>query len=323
MGRLKEINYPDGNKLSYDYDPAGNLIRAINQNTTIELSYDAEGRVTQIRDAEGGNISASYDYLPSGRIKKLTYPSSLTTKFAYDKDGLISEIDINGRGKITFSYNQKGLVKTAKLGKGTAVEYSYDANGNILGIKVKASKNFSISYKRDNLGRIINMVSDGLLPSSLPQNFENMNALYDMASQITSAKTSEGDVKFEHDQRGNISRIIKGGENLALSYDWENRLSEARLNGEPKVKILYSPLGLKWKKLSGSLEYYYFYSPDRNLLYERIRTDGTLYEERFYIYLPGRLDRPLAMVLKKDGKLSVYYYIHNHQGSVFGGRAKM
>ncbi len=86
--------------------------------------------------------------------------------------------------------------------------------------------------------------------------------------------------------------------------------------GSREVRFSYTALGFRWRKEFEDRVHEYLYGVDGNLLYERVIVGGNLKEERYYVYLPGRLDRPLAMVVKRGNRLRAYYYIHNHQGSV-------
>ncbi len=142
-----------------------------------------------------------------------------------------------------------------------------------------------------------------------------MNATYDSASRLISLETKSGQENLQYDSLGNL--IIWQGDwgRKEYEYGYDNRLREVKI-GNKEIKFSYTALGYRWKKEANDKVYEYLYGVEGNLLYERILEDGKLKEERYYIYVPGRLDRPVAMVIKKGRKYEVYYYIHNHQGSV-------
>ena len=308
--------YPDGTEISYFYDPAGNPIKITDSNTSIFIEYDPLSRPVFIEDS-GLGLSARYSYYPTGRLKAINYLGDLEVSYSYDPDGNLTEVKIGGLGKITLDYTPAGRVKTLKLGK-VRLDYGYDRAGNLLSIKAKANREFRLKYKRDKMGRLIGFEAEGLYPvSQIIEPPELKDAFYDIASQLKEFRAEGQKNDLSYDERGNLAEWQTGSSRTHFLYDYENRLTEVRdTSGALIARYRYSPLGYRRVKETQSQTHYYLYGAEGNLLYEAIESGGQRLEERFYIYIPGILDRPLALLIRKPSGMEVYYYVHNHLGSV-------
>ena len=318
--------YPDGTEVEYTYDSAGNLINARDPSASFVIEYDALSRPVMIEDTRKGLV-ARYSYHPTGRLKGINYLGDLEVTYSYDPDGNLTEIKIGDLGKVSFDYTPSGRIKTLKLGK-VRLDYAYDRAGNLLSIKAKANREFRLRYKRDKMGRLIGFEAEGLYPvSQIIEPPEITEAFYDTASQLKEFKSNGQKNDLVYDERGNLTEWITDGTRTQFIYDYENRLTEVRdESGELIARYRYSPLGYRREKETSDRHHYYLYGAEGNLLYEVIEENHRRVEERFYIYLPGLLDRPIAMVIKRGTTKEVYYYIHNHLGSVIalvGGEGRI
>ncbi len=314
-GRVIKIDYGDGYYESFSYDPNGNIITAQNNNTLITYTYDQMNRPTSIQDSSLG-ISVNMIYNEDGFLGEILYPEGTSVMYKYDEDGNISKIIIDGLSKIDYEYNKKGLLSLKRFGD-SEISYTYDKRGLPLRIKLKTLKDeIKIDINRDKLGRVVDYtLSTTLNMESSLEPFFFTKAQYDKASQILSLESQGKKHTFKHDKMGNLVEWKRG--DITISYEYGNDMKLRRVKqGGKEVQILYSPLGYRWKKITGGRVYEYFYGPYGNLLYERIKEGDKIKEERMYIYIPRRLDRPEAMVVVKGGERKVYYYFHNHQGSV-------
>jgi len=93
--RLWQIDHPNGNNITITFDSADSDIDKIQSrhDTTVyaevDVTTDANHRITSIDDAEGNTYTYSYT---SGRLSSRAYPSSLGTRYYYYGD----QNDING-----------------------------------------------------------------------------------------------------------------------------------------------------------------------------------------------------------------------------------
>ena len=320
-GRLVRISYPDGSSVTYSYDNNDNIVSANNNNTYINILYNPVNQPTSFSDTSLG-ITLSYTYNEDGYIETILYPGNIPVVYKYNEDGNIASISIGGLGKIEYVYNKRGLLEKKIIGN-AVIEYTYDKRGLPVSFKLKDSKGdyINIEVTRDGIGR----VTSYKLSSSLEikrDAFKDIpllgDAVYDSSSQIL-LFTADGTYnEFTHDKMGNLIEWKKGNTTAYFEYSGDQKLKRVK-NGNEDILFLYNPFGLRWKKITPEYQYEYLYDLSRNLIYERIKDKtGNVKEERMYIYIPGMLDRPEAMILRKEGKIEVYYYFKNHQGSTVG-----
>ncbi|MBI3990372.1 MAG: RHS repeat protein [candidate division NC10 bacterium] len=130
--KLVQINYPDGARGTFSYDPQGNLIQQVDRvgnvwtytydargqllTTTNPLggvatyTYNADGTLASTQDSETGVTTYEYDSLK--RLTRVTHPDGTFRQMTYDfNDRLVSETDENG-GTISFTYDANGNVLT-------------------------------------------------------------------------------------------------------------------------------------------------------------------------------------------------------------------
>ncbi len=141
-----------------EYDALGNrLIRQSPLGRRLEVSYDAEDRITSIRDAQGPLMELAYD--PLGRTIRRTYPgevsghreylatgelsSSRLTRgdrtlpgraYEYDDAGQMTAIHHDRFGTSRFEHDPEGRLVAAIYPDLSVERYLYDAAGNVPGI---------------------------------------------------------------------------------------------------------------------------------------------------------------------------------------------
>lgn len=105
---------------------------ALGQTTSYD-TYDADGRLTQVTDANG--LRTNFDYDGRGRIAtiKQTPPggSARITQYTYDPAGnVVTETFPNGR-VLTYSYNDAEELIRVVDNLGNYISYGYDSRGNL------------------------------------------------------------------------------------------------------------------------------------------------------------------------------------------------
>ena len=317
-GRLTKINYPDGTYELFMYDSNGNILKAENQHTVINIEYDVLNRPIRLKD-DILDLETLYSYTEDGLISEIIYPGDFRVKYKYDKDGNVKLIKFK-KGEIRYIHNKSGLPKKVSVGK-TVLSYSYDRRGLLKNIEIEGRKfdEVFIEYERDPLGRTVRKTLTGFSGNSRYfEPFTFSDAEYDSASQLVSFTTRTGEEYFEYDAVGNLVRWVKNKDRKEFEYGYDNRLKKVKIDNM-EIEFLYTAVGYRWKKKTPGEVYEYFYGVDGNLLYERTIENGNLKTERYFVYIPGRLDRPVAMVVKSSRmkkRYKVYYFIHDAQGSV-------
>jgi RHS repeat-associated protein/uncharacterized repeat protein (TIGR01451 family) len=164
LNQLTGVTYPEGRRVTYAYDPAGNRTRVadngtntvytantLNQYTTAgsaAFEYDLDGNLTRRTDETG---TTTYEYDPENRLVRAATPAEgvwqytydalgnrtavvhdgVTNRFLHDPIGLVDvAAEYDGGGALVARYDHAlGLVARADAADGSAF-YSFDALGN-------------------------------------------------------------------------------------------------------------------------------------------------------------------------------------------------
>ena len=107
---------PDGETISYKYDPVGNRLTANGKRRT-KYHYDALNRLVK-----AGNTKYSYD--GNGNLIKKVSPKG-TTQYSYDADKNLAVVDLSDGRKYVYGYNAYGN-RVSKKGPKRKTHYLYD-----------------------------------------------------------------------------------------------------------------------------------------------------------------------------------------------------
>ncbi|WP_290370055.1 carbohydrate-binding protein [Paenibacillus sp. CECT 9249] len=94
----------DGTRYDYRYDDARRLTDVIRSDGTVmrHMEYDGQGRLTQIRFADGSSRAYAYD--EAARIVTMKEGAGLETRYFYDADLRLTKI-VDAAGERTFRYD--------------------------------------------------------------------------------------------------------------------------------------------------------------------------------------------------------------------------
>jgi RHS repeat-associated protein len=155
QGRIAAVVDPMGKKINYQYDANGNLVASTDRTnnatqyvylstpahyldkvidplgrTGARTNYDANGRLTQVVDADGKGVQLSFDETNSvATIKdRLGNP----TTYVYDDRGnIVTQIDaLGGVTRYTYDADNNLLTQTDPLGR--TQTFTYDSRGDVL-----------------------------------------------------------------------------------------------------------------------------------------------------------------------------------------------
>lgn len=172
-GRIREIIDPNGKALRYTYDSTGDLRSFSDQvtNTTrylyhtsrahyltniidplgydaLRLEYDAAGRLTTVRDANG--TPSSQDFDADTLTGTFTDGNGNVTNLRFDEQGNEVMRSIPGIYTNYFGYDANNNLLASTNGRGFATNYTYDAGGNVTSITDALSNRTSIAYNEFN-----------------------------------------------------------------------------------------------------------------------------------------------------------------------------
>jgi YD repeat-containing protein len=155
QGRINAIIGPLGQKILYQYDANGNLVASTDPtNDTTQYvylstpdhylekvidplgrtgeraNYDANGRLSQVVDADGNAVQLSFDATDSSATIKDQLGNPTT--FVYDDRGnVVAQIDaLGGITQRTFDANNDLLTETDPMGR--TQTFTYDSHGDAL-----------------------------------------------------------------------------------------------------------------------------------------------------------------------------------------------
>ncbi|MEE4265201.1 MAG: RHS repeat-associated core domain-containing protein [Desulfobacteraceae bacterium] len=126
--RLESVVDAEGTFWRYEYDPAKNILTAINapgSSADRSFHYDHRHLMDWEKNPENGTVF--YSYTPQGQVKTRTRGSE-TVVYKYDPAGRLFKIDPPGSTfDVTFEYNPAGL-RTGVASSAGSFEYEYDGN---------------------------------------------------------------------------------------------------------------------------------------------------------------------------------------------------
>ncbi len=225
QGRSTAIVYPDGHRLDYKLDRSGS-VREI-AGVASDILYAADGGIERLRLQNGVEVAMPRDAL-SGRLQRIHATRNGATlrriDYTYNPVGTIRSLRDERPGTIEFeSFLYDGLYRVtgfdvrqddasgALLRKG---EYRYDDSGNLL--RFEDTQPLTMSY------------TDAAHPG-----------------RLTSIASSGGASQVMYDARGHISSF---GNLAAISYDAFDRMTEATLEDDTKVRVAYDPQSRRIRK---------------------------------------------------------------------------
>lgn len=133
----------------YRYDSNGNLI----DNGTYIFVYNADNRLTEVRNKSTNNLIASYRYDEGGRLTRKTTPS-WTANYYYDQNNnVIFVTDAAGTISTEYTWDSQGHPLTM-IQNGNTYYYHLNGHGDVVAI---TDKNGTVvaSYRYDAWGNII------------------------------------------------------------------------------------------------------------------------------------------------------------------------
>ncbi|GHU83103.1 hypothetical protein FACS1894196_2460 [Clostridia bacterium] len=261
-----------GDKTTYQYNAAEQLVRATSADGEIVYGYDELGRKVEVTYPNGGVVRYAYDAMD--RIVKVTDAAGAVTEYVYDALGR----------------------RVATVGEGLRSEYGYDVDGNL--IKQTTEGNLTkqemsgataleLSYAYDVLGRMVverrtdnggtgNGTGDGgaLMGNgeTLTSNGETLTSKYsyDVLGQLTRFTRSDGYAeRYSYDAVGNMTGKTAGMGKRAVSvsmvYGKTNQLTSMRADGK-KIVYGYDENGSLTSKTLGKLVDQYSYDAIGNLI---------------------------------------------------------
>jgi RHS repeat-associated protein len=286
MDQVKTLKDPLGKTQSYDYDANGNLTTLTSRRgkvtsssydpldrptqvkygvtggsaeSTVDYSWDAGNRLTQLADSAGGTITYTPDNLD--RITTETSPQG-TIGYGYDAADRLTSMTVAGQPQVTYGYNNADQPTTITRGS-QSVSVGYDSVGRptTLNLPGGVSETYglddadqltSITYKQgtstlgdltygyDQAGRR-STVGGSFARVAIPDAFSS--ASYNDNNQLTSRAgvsysydddgnlTGDGTTSYSWDARGQLTGLSRTGLTASFAYDAAGRRQSKTING--------------------------------------------------------------------------------------------
>lgn len=266
-----------GDAVTYVYDetnnktgcassnPIGRLTRVVEQAITTTYCYDAQGRVTEKRQAQGEQADITrYSYTKAGRLSTITQPSGAQVNYARNNLGQVTAISVTpAKGAATtvasnISYLPFGPIASYTLGNGQAITRTYDANYRLTDLTSIA---LTLHYTRDAMGNVSTLSTQGVTDTYHYDALGRVIAVKDASGKVTEAytynktgdrlnKTSSGLATGNYgyqigthwltsigsaarsvDANGNTTGNATAGETWGYGYDGHNRMTVLQREG--------------------------------------------------------------------------------------------
>ncbi len=205
-----------GNKATYQYDTAGNLLQQNDTTSstakiTAKYTYETRnyatstsgtpvcggiaGQVCSSTDGNGNVTKNTYD--GNGNLLKVTPPSPLgATTYTYDSLGRVTSVT-DGKGQKTqYVYDVMDRLVKATYANGSAVTTSYYPNGLVKNVDDSAGGSQAFQYD-----------TGGNTTSQTGPTVENEKMTYDAAGNLSSYTDASGTTGYGYDAANNVATI--------------------------------------------------------------------------------------------------------------------
>ena len=283
-GAMQQFMYSDSDLT----DTEINNIYSHGRGNDINNRYDALGRLIE-KDVNTGTAtySTTYSYLSnpttgsSSTLLRTISNNNIPISYAYDKNGNISKITMQGGITIDYAYDELNeLIREDNLVLGRTVTYSYDVGGNILS---KTEYSYTVPDVTPTV-QIGNPVTYSYEDSNWKDKLTNYNGK-DIGYDAIGNTTSYDGYTYEWEAGRQLKTITGNNKNVSYKYNDAGIRIEKKVNG---VTTKYYLLGSK-------------------VAYE---TDGT--GKIYYAYDDGGI----LVSMSLNGV--EYCYIRNAQGDITG-----
>ena len=312
MGRVLQVQYPDGKEVSYTYGKIGERTSiTYPDGGVVSYIYDSQMRLAALKDSD---VFVKYAYDDKGRLAHKSFTNGMVTTYAYnvreqlselthqDKKGIIDRYtygyDLMGN-KTSIEKQRKGLIEESGL-----YTYEYDALGRLK--KVIKDNQFQRAYKYDAFGNRINLKE---------RNNETVYT-YNACSQLISKTDNMNKEIYAYDKRGNLNFIMEEGSiKKQYTYGVQNRLEYAANDRGERAIYEYNGLGHRvGKRIEDiALKRQVKYTIDitrgyHNLLEKEENAEGK--KTQYYFW-----DNTVVGVRNMESREGDFYYFQDDQGS--------
>lgn len=246
---LTGVTYPNGKSVTATYDAAGRrLTLSDNAGYTVRYTYDALGRLDQVRDTANA-LLVDYTYDAANRLTLETRGNGGTVAYTYDGADQITSITHRDAANAVvekFTYTRDALNRiTAVTGNAGTTQYGYDAAGQLTGVSLPGGRTITYSYD-----------IEGNRTKAVDSAAGTTNYATNKADQYTAA----GDETFTYDAAGRVLTRTAAGVTTTYAYNYLGRLAGESSPGNV-VTYQYDAMGSRIGKTANGVHTYYADDP--------------------------------------------------------------
>lgn len=222
-GRPIKIINPLGGEESLSYDLVGNLTEKITSlGLKVVKKYDAVNRLIEIIESGSGEERITkYVYDAEGNLLEID-ENGILTRYEYDLLGrIISVVDSLGR-KTKFEYDPLGRITAEIDHLGNKVEFRYDNLGSL--VKIMNKDGSFEEYNYDSDGNLVRVVDKGGIERFF---------IYDEMGLLLEVKDREGNTvaKYSYNTMGLPTFVYEPGINMMFEYNLQGNIIKETING--------------------------------------------------------------------------------------------
>ena len=236
LDRITNVEYPDGNDIDFEYNPAGKVAKRIDQRGIV-TTYAYDGIYNMLtKSVEGnsvtGDASETFTYDGLGRMltatKDVNSNTVSETEFAYNAIGRITDANEKLFGgtkrEINHTYDQAGFLTSTKYPNGFKINITPDWQGRI----------DTVEWDEMTIIATYKYIGPRVAQRSYSQPGITYQPTYDNLGRITSADSGTNYAKFDYEYAANTNNISQqkydhriGDPCTVFSYDNLDRLTTA------------------------------------------------------------------------------------------------
>ncbi|MEW8622631.1 MAG: putative Ig domain-containing protein, partial [Candidatus Thiodiazotropha endolucinida] len=257
--RLASRINPDGSRIDYAYDNAGNRTQvSVSDASGATLSqtgygYDALDRLTSVTDA-GGTTQYTYDDV--GNLDTVTYPNGMVTDYDYNSVSQLTHVatrDASGTlvGSYSYTLDDTGRRESITEASGRVTHYAYDDLYRLTGETITDSVNgdYSAGYQYDWVGNRTDSTIDGVQTAYT----------YDRNDRLT----RQGGTSYTYDNNGNTLTETLDSTTTTYGYNARNELVSVSQGGTT-TEYGYNPNGIRSSKRENGVTTRYIVDENRD-----------------------------------------------------------
>eukprot|EP01022_Parablepharisma_sp_SALTPOND_P012586 TRINITY_DN1620_c0_g2_i1.p1 TRINITY_DN1620_c0_g2~~TRINITY_DN1620_c0_g2_i1.p1 ORF type:complete len:1817 (+),score=315.73 TRINITY_DN1620_c0_g2_i1:8817-14267(+) len=217
---------------AYQYDDRGRVTHVTAGNRTASYTYDGQGNVATITDAQNRTTSYTYDVMD--RVTSVTRPDETTVRFDWSKNGNLEVLTVPSDVDHGFEYDNTDRNTAYDPPISPSYQYIYDNDHRLVRTVFPSGQTIENVYENGQLRRVRlpegDVVMDYLCSSkvgTITMGTEFLNFEYDgpLVTSLEQGGELNALLTFGYDNTMRLESFGYAGETTALDYDLDGLLT--------------------------------------------------------------------------------------------------